>query len=135
MRHEQLSSENIRRITSIQRALLIDHIDGPVMVRRGHDRVSRQRLLTLGLIQPFPIGTQSRRPQATVSTMEGRRVMAIILGQYADALADRESAAPIKLQAATTLKALERLREYRRISSPVPDAIPPETGALAAKEA
>jgi len=78
-------SENfVRQLTSLQRDMLIDHIDGQVVVLANHLKNVRNSLIRIGLLAGWPM--HSKRPRATALTEPGRQVVGMILGQYADAL-------------------------------------------------
>lgn len=80
-----ISDETIRKLSSYQRTLLIDHIDGQVGVRLVDNLVmARKALIEAGLLIGVPAGTM--RPRYTSLTERGRMAVAMILGDYADAL-------------------------------------------------
>jgi hypothetical protein len=81
-----LSDAAIRKLSTHQRNLLIDHIDGEVdvVVSDPHKVQCRNALMALGLLRGSP--TQAVRPRITVLTERGRMAVAMILGDYADAL-------------------------------------------------
>ncbi len=79
-----LSNCAIRKLRHAQRASLIRHIDQAVEVDIGDAPHTRLSLISLGLIQGYPIGAV--RPRHTVLTEAGRYAAALILGDYADAL-------------------------------------------------
>jgi hypothetical protein len=81
-----LSDAAVRKLTSHQRNLLIDHIDGPVdvVVTDAHKVQCRNALIGLGLLRGTP--SQAVRPRLTVLTERGRMAVAMVLGDYADAL-------------------------------------------------
>lgn len=73
----------VRRLSGAQRELLIEHIDQgcPVLPQQV---ITRNALLALELIRSTrPL---DRHPRRTVLTERGRMVLAMLLGQYADAL-------------------------------------------------
>lgn len=81
-----LSDASIRKLTMLQRNLLIDHIDGEVdvVLSDPHKTQTRNAMMVLGLLRGTP--SQANRPRATVLTERGRMAVAMILGDYADAL-------------------------------------------------
>lgn len=80
-----ISDATIRKLSSYQRALLIDHIDGQVAVRLVDNLVmARKALIDAGLLKGVPVNTA--RPRYTSLTERGRMAVAMILGDYADAL-------------------------------------------------
>lgn len=74
----------IRKFTSAQRDMLIDHIDGAVEVFATHLVQARLSLLRHKLLRPHPAG--AIRPRQTTLTEEGRRAVGLILGDCADVL-------------------------------------------------
>lgn len=82
MNHARMAS----LLSRAQRNLLIKHIDGsfdvPVMVQATTKSVERDRLVRKGLIRP----NRSTRPTKTLITEDGRRVLATLLAEYAEAL-------------------------------------------------
>lgn len=80
-----ISDATIRKLSSYQRGLLIDHIDGQVAVRLVDNLVmARKALIDAGLLIGIPANTA--RPRYTSLTERGRMAVAMILGDYADAL-------------------------------------------------
>jgi hypothetical protein len=73
------------KLPPIQAAMLLQHIHGPFPIRIGEQPQTRTALIVRKLIRPEQICI---RPQATVLTEEGRRVVAEILAYYADMLVD-----------------------------------------------
>jgi hypothetical protein len=67
---------------------LIEHIHGPVAVHRsGLQNNMRYSLLSRGLIEPdLQPGDSLNFPKHTRITEDGRKVVAYVLGRYADAL-------------------------------------------------
>ena len=68
------------------RELLVEHVKGFVPLVRGPLEITRGALLRRGLVRYKYSGSTSRFPVATVLTEEGREVVCVILGQYADSL-------------------------------------------------
>lgn len=80
-----ISDATIRKLTANQRDILIAHIDGEVGVSLVDGLVMvRKALMDAGMIRGTPQG--STRPRYTVLTDKGRMAVAMILGDYADAL-------------------------------------------------
>ncbi len=81
-----ISDAKIRNLTAHQRKMLIDHIDGPldVVASDGHRVQCRSALMSMGLLRGTPPG--ALRPRHTILTERGRMAVAIVLGDYADAL-------------------------------------------------
>lgn len=73
----------VRRLSGTQRELLVDHIDQGAPVR-PQQALTRSALLALDLIRSTR--PHDRHPRRTVLTEKGRMVLAMLLGQYADAL-------------------------------------------------
>ena len=79
-----LSDYFVRQLTTLQRDMLIDHIDGEIEIVAVHLKNVRNSLIRIGLLAGSP--QYSKRPRATILTEPGRQAVGIILGQYADAL-------------------------------------------------
>jgi hypothetical protein len=80
-----ISDATIRKLTANQRDMLISHIDGEVGVSLVDGlTMVRRTLMDAGLIRGTPQG--SMRPRYTALTERGRMAVAMILGDYADAL-------------------------------------------------
>ena len=94
-----ISDAAIRKLSSPQRNLLIDHIDGEVdvTVHGAHLVQCRNALIAYGLLRGSPIGAS--RPRATILTDRGRMAVAIILGDCADMLvrAGLDQEAPLQV--------------------------------------
>lgn len=110
-----LSESSIRKLSISQRNLLISHIDGPVDVTvvDFHQTQPRRALMDLGMLRGSPAGTI--RPRATALTERGRMAVAMVLGEYADALI---RAGILKQQ--HPLEVLRRLKESRSGEHPSP---------------
>lgn len=83
---KRVTDGDVRRMTELQRNLLIDHIDGPIDVALNNSALVQTRLALLktDLLRGAPQG--SIRPRRTALTERGRMVLAILLGHYADSL-------------------------------------------------
>lgn len=79
-----LSDAAALRLSSAQRDMLIAHIDGDVGIIRSFQAVARKALLARGLLRTPSCHTA--RPAFTRLTDAGRQAVAVILGDYADAL-------------------------------------------------
>lgn len=81
-----LSSGEVRRLTTYQRDLLVDHIDGEmdVVTANRHLTGVRNSLMRVGLLKGATPNTN--RPRCTVLTERGRMAVGMILGECADAL-------------------------------------------------
>lgn len=82
------SNEEVWRLTRYQRDMMIDHIDGEVAVNVRDPRLVsvRNSLLKIGMLKGATSGPRALRPRATVLTERGRMALAMVLGNYADAL-------------------------------------------------
>lgn len=116
MAHATITDGEIRRLTSFQRNLLIDHIDGEVdvVMNDAHLVGVRNSLIKVGLLRGATNNTI--RPRATVLTERGRMAVGMILGDYADALVR----AGLLLQE-NPLAVLQRLKAARQ--APIAPAI------------
>lgn len=74
----------VLKLSMMQRAVLIDHIDGAVELIIAERKMVRVSLMQIGLLRAE--NPRAIRPRATVLTEQGRRAVGIILGDYADAL-------------------------------------------------
>lgn len=115
-----LSEHTIMNLSPAQHSMLIAHIDGPVEVFVINHLV-RRALLTRRLLRGHPSG--SIRPRKTILTEEGRRVVGVILGCYADALVNAGL-----LEQPNPLQVLRQLQAARRPGSPTFPQIPTEPG-------
>lgn len=108
-----ISDSKIRRMTSMQRDLLIDHIDGELDVHLTNVHLInvRNSLMKIGLLRGATNNTT--RPRTTVLTERGRMAVGIILGDYADALVRAGL-----FEQENPLQVLRRLLESRRAESP-----------------
>lgn len=104
------SEHVVSKLTSMQRAMLIDHIDGHLRVVAVELMNVRRTLLAAKLLRGHP--QFSIRPRETALTEEGRRVVGMILGQYADALVRAGL-----LDQQNPIEMLRRLREARSAPS------------------
>jgi hypothetical protein len=75
----------VHNLSTAQRDLLIRHIDRAVDVVICDQPRSREALLKTGLLKPELPGPQPK-PRRTVLTEKGRRAVAMILAEYAEAL-------------------------------------------------
>ena len=82
------SAGEIYKLTSLQRELLIEHIDGPidVSVRKAHMIPVRNSLIGNGMLRGDSSGPHMPRPRTTILTDYGRHAVAAILSMYAEAL-------------------------------------------------
>lgn len=109
------TSTEVSRLSGYQRGMLIAHIDGAVDVTtHGHHHVVvRNSLMSNGMLRGE---TPGGRPRATVLTERGRMALAMVLGDYADALIragllDQER--PIEVLARIKARAREALLPAR----------------------
>ena len=79
-----LTEGDVNRLTTSQRDMLVDHIDGEVEVIATHLARVRISLMQIGLLRGATCHTI--RPRATVLTERGRMAVGMILGQCADRL-------------------------------------------------
>lgn len=79
------SAFEVQQLTSLQREMLIDHIDGAldVTVRDPHRVQTRNSLMANKMLRPDGPGL---RPKTTVLTERGRYAVATLLAGYAEAL-------------------------------------------------
>ena len=72
----------VRKLSSNQRQMLIEHIDGSVGIVIEHLHLTRYALVNLGLLRT----TQESRPHSTSLTEKGRMAVTMILADCADML-------------------------------------------------
>src|SRR5574337_676491 len=105
----------VSRLSGIQRRLLIKHIEGPQPIERTgtHGVPTVDVLLRSGYLRPYPNGVI--RPRFTDLTESGRRIVARILSEYAEALisAGCLEIDPTLPSEARPIKMLSRLKTRR----------------------
>lgn len=104
---------SVRRLSVLQREMLIDHIDCIVPIdrrdtRSDHAGVTRNWLIANKFLKCHP--TSTYRPTGTSLTEDGRAAVCIILGDYADALV---RAGLLELDDESPLEVLRRMRVVR----------------------
>jgi hypothetical protein len=109
MAAKTLSDGAIRQLTSLQRDLLIDHIDGEVLLSMANRHLVQVRnaLMRNGLLRGS--SPHTIRPRGTVLTERGRAAVGMILGDCADALVRAGL-----LAQENPLQVLRRLKEARQ---------------------
>lgn len=105
----------VNQLTVYQRDMLVSHVDGAVdVVLDNHHLVNvRNSLMRIGMLRGDSThGIKSIRPRTTVLTDRGRLALAMLLGNYADALTKAGL-----LDQERPLKVLERIRGNKAVSA------------------
>ncbi len=116
MKSIPIGEHELRNLTTLQRNMLINHLDGEVSVTH-HDVVVRNSLVKIGLLRGAT--SHTTRPRATVLTDRGRMALAMVLGECADALIRAGI-----MEQESPLQVLLRLKASRSPASPPPGRKP-----------